>query len=212
MAKGSSTKSEQVKEILKCGKTPVYFMKNYTKIQHAQKGLIPFATFDFQDACVKDFQTHRFNIVVKSRQLGLSTVTAAYSVWYSIFQKDKNVLVIATKLTTAMNFIKKVKTILDSLPKWMLLTKYEYTRQQVRFSNGSTITAIPTSSDAGRSEALSLLIVDEAAFIREFEDIWTGLYPTLTTGGSAIIISTPNGVGGQYHKLWADGVGRSVIT
>ena len=172
------------------------------------RGLIPFNTYNFQDECVEAFQKHRFNIILKSRQLGLSTVTAAYATWFAIFQKDKNILVIATKLQTAMNFIKKVKTMLDGLPPWLLLPTFDSNKQQIRFSNGSTVTAIPTSPDAGRSEALSLLIVDEAAFIRDFEDIWTGLYPTLSTGGSAIIISTPNGVGGMYYKLWTDAVAQ----
>ena len=199
------TKHEQVAEILRCGKDPVYFMKKYVKIQHMLRGLIPFETYDFQDECVASFEKNRFNIVLKSRQLGLSTVTAAYATWFAIFKKDKNILVIATKLQTAMNFIKKVKIMLEGLPKWLLLTKYEPTKQSVRFHNGSNITAIPTSPDAGRSEALSLLIVDEAAFIRDFEEIWTGLYPTLSTGGNAIIISTPNGVGGQYYRLWMEG-------
>ena len=199
------TRNQQIQEIVKCGKNPAYFMKNYVKILHTVRGLIPFETYDFQDDCVTQFEQNRFNIVLKSRQLGLSTVTAAYAVWFAIFKKDKNVLVIATKLSTAMNFIKKVKIALDGLPKWLLLTKYEPTKQTIRFNNGSQINAIPTSPDAGRSEALSLLIVDEASFIRDFEDIWTGLYPTLITGGSAIIISTPNGVGGQYYRLWMDG-------
>lgn len=202
--KGLINRDQQIKEILKCGKDPVYFMRNYARIQHPVRGLIPFETYPFQDDCVRSFEKHRFNIILKSRQLGLSTVTAAYAVWYAIFKKDKNILVIATKLPTAMNFIKKVKTILDGLPKWLVLTKYEPTKQSIPFANGSCITAIPTSPDAGRSEALSLLIVDEAAFIRDFEDIWTGLYPTISTGGSAIIISTPNGVGGTYYKLWTD--------
>lgn len=193
-----------VAEILKCGKDPTYFMKKYCKIQHQLRGLIPFDTYDFQDDCVKQFQKNRFNIVLKSRQLGLSTVSAAYVVWYAIFKKDKNILVIATKLNTAINFIKKVKTMLDGLPPWLLLTKFEPTKQSIRFDNGSTITAVPTSPDAGRSEALALLIVDEAAFIRDFDEIWTSLYPTLSTGGSAIILSTPNGVGGQYYKLWTE--------
>ena len=199
------SRADQVKEIIRCGKDPIYFMKNYVKIQHVVRGLIPFETYDFQDDCVAAFEQHRFNIVLKSRQLGLSTVTAAYATWFAIFKKDKNILVIATKLQTAMNFIKKVKVMLEGLPKWLLLTKFEPTKQAIRFLNGSTITAIPTSPDAGRSEALSLLIVDEAAFIRDFEDIWTGLFPTLSTGGNAVIISTPNGVGGQYYRLWMGG-------
>ena len=92
------SKQAQLSEIIKCGKDPVYFMNKYLKIQHPLKGLIPFNTFPFQDECVKDFNDHRFNIVLKSRQLGLSTLVAAYAVWQACFYKEKNILIIATKL------------------------------------------------------------------------------------------------------------------
>ena len=200
----SLTREEQVREIIKCGKDPIYFIKNYAKIQHPTRGMIPFATYEFQDDCVNAFVEHRLNIVLKARQLGLSTIVAAYATWFAIFQKDKNILVIATKLSTAMGFIKKVAVILDGLPEWLLLPQYEPSKQQINFSNGSVVKAVPTSDDAGRSEALSLLIVDEAAIIRDFDEIWTGLAPTISTGGRAIVLSTPKGVGGQYYRLWTE--------
>lgn len=203
------TRDEQIKEIVRCGKDPIYFTKNYVKIQHAVKGAIPFETYPFQDDCLRQFQANRFNIVLKSRQLGLSTICADYAVWDAIFHKDRNILVIATKLDTAINFIKKVKYMIDSLPKWLLLPKYEHNRRSLRFNNGSTITAIPTSPDAGRSEAISLLIIDEAAWIDDFDAIWTGLSPTISTGGNAILLSTPNGIGGQYYKIWTDALSNA---
>jgi len=187
---------------VKCGRDPSYFTNQYCKIQHPKRGTVPFVTYPFQNDCLKAFRKHAFNIVLKSRQLGLSTVTAAFAVWTALFRRDKNILVIATKLSTAKNFIKKVVKILDNLPPWMRLCNYEKSQQEVRFENGSQIKAIPTTDDAGRSEALSLLIVDEAAFVRNFEEIWSALFPTLSEGGSAIVLSTPNGVGGQYHNLW----------
>lgn len=196
-------KSAQVSEIIKCGKDPAYFMNTYLKIQHPVKGLIPFKTFSFQDDCVKQFNDHRFNIVLKSRQLGLSTLVAAYAVWQACFYREKNILIIATKLAVAQNFIRKVKTYISAMPSWLLIPQITANnKQQIEFSNGSQIKAVPTSEDAGRSEALSLLIVDEAAFVRNFDELWMGLYPTLSTGGRAIILSTPNGVGGQYHELY----------
>lgn len=168
-------------EIVKCGRDPLYFMKTYVRVKTPVGGNVPFKTWPFQDACVDDFTKHRLNIVLKSRQLGLSTLAAAYALWMAIFQKDRSILVIATKLPTAINFIKKVKFALQNLPPWLLMpTLVGESKSQLTFSNGSEITATPTSEDAGRSEALSLLIIDEAAWIRNFEDIWTGLYPTIS--------------------------------
>ena len=205
MSSPASQKTKQVQEIIRCGKDPSYFFNNYVKIQHPTKGLLPFKTYPFQDECVQDFIANRFTIVVKGRQLGLSTLVAAYAVWLALFQKDKNILIIATKLQVAQNFIKKTKTILKNLPPWLVLPQVVADNKQfVEFSHGSSIKAIPTSDDAGRSESLSLLIVDEAAFVKNFDELWTGLYPTLSTGGRAIVLSTPNGVGGQYYKLYKE--------
>ena len=198
----SGPTATQAKEIVKCGKDPVYFINKYAKIQHPTRGTIKFDTYPFQDMCVKSYMQHRFNVIIKSRQLGLSTVSAIYAVWLAIFYRDKNILIIATKLAVAQNFIRKVKIALDALPSWLMMPSItERTKTHIAFSNGSQVKAIPTSDDAGRSEALSLLIVDEAAFIRNFDELWLGLYSTLSTGGRAIIISTPNGIGGMYHTI-----------
>jgi len=201
----SAVNRRQVQEIIKCGKNPSHFINSYCKIQHPTRGLIPFATYPFQDDCIQDFLTHRLNVILKARQLGISTLVAAYLTWLALFHKDQNLLVIATKKSVAQNIIRKVRTILAGLPKWLILPQVTgMSKQTVEFSNGSKIEAIPTSDDAGRSEAISLLVIDEAAFIRNFDEIWTGLYPTISAGGRAIILSTPKGVGGQYHKLYTN--------
>jgi len=205
MVASTSAKREYVAEILRCGKDPKYFMKRYCKVQHPVEGLVEFETYPFQDDCIDAFEKHRFNIVLKARQLGLSTVTAAYCAWLAIFHREKNILVIATKLPAAQTFVRKVKTIIKHLPQWLLLPKVVGdSKGEVEFDNGSKITATATSENAGRSDAVSLLIIDEAAWIPTLEDLWTGLFPTLSTGGRAILISTPNGVGGIYYRLWQD--------
>lgn len=203
-----STKEIMRKELIACAESPEYFLKTYAKIVHPTRGRIPFKTYAFQDDCLKSFMDHRFNIVLKSRQLGLSTVTAGFATWYAMFARDKTVLVIATKLDVAMNFIKKVKTILSNLPPWFgsVVSIKGETKKSIELANGSTITAIPTSEDAGRSEALSLLIVDEAAIIKDFEEVWTGLYPTISTGGRAILLSTPKGAMGQFYEIWQQAI------
>jgi hypothetical protein len=199
------TKQETLKEIVKCGKDPVYFINNYSKISHPQKGLIPFTLYDFQKEAIQDFTDYRFNIVLKARQLGFSTVTAAYIAWLLLFHRDKNVLVVATKFTVAANLVKKVKNIMQNLPKWLRISDIKAdNRSSFELTNGSQVKASSTSGDAGRSEALSLLVIDEAAFVEGLDELWTGLYPTLSTGGRCIALSSPNGVGNWFHKTYSE--------
>ena len=199
------TKQEIVKEIVKSGKDPGYFINNYAKISHPMKGLIPFKTYDFQSDLLQDFNDNRFTIVLKARQLGISTITAAYIAWLMMFHRDKNVLVIATKFQTASNLVKKVKSIHKNLPDWLRISNIAIdNRTSFELSNGSQIKAAATSGDAGRSEALSLLVIDEAAHVDGLDDLWTGLYPTLSTGGRCIALSTPNGVGNWFHQTCTD--------
>lgn len=205
MAVYRPTKQEIQSEILKCGKDPVYFLNTYARISDTQKGPIPFRTYDFQDQVLKDMKDFRFNVVLKARQLGLSTIVAGYIAWLMLFHRDKNVLILATKLLSAANLVKKVKYIIKSLPEWLMIADVSIdNRNSFELTNGSQIKASATSGDAGRSEALSLLVLDEAAFIENMKDLWTGVYPTMATGGRCIAISTPNGVGNWFHQTYVD--------
>tara|TARA_Y100001963_G_scaffold128496_1_gene182850 strand:- start:4858 stop:6450 length:1593 start_codon:yes stop_codon:yes gene_type:complete len=202
MAKRTLKKSQIKEEIIKCGKDPVYFINNYAKIVHPLKGLISFKTYPFQTQLLQDFNNYRFNVILKARQLGISTISAAYVLWLMMFYREKNVLVIATKFGTAANLVKKVKNIMKNLPDWLRLASIAIdNRASFELSNGSQIKASSTSADAGRSEALSLLVVDEAAHIENMSELWAGLYPTISTGGRVIALSSPYGVGNWFHKV-----------
>ena len=195
------TKKQILKEVVKCGKDPSYFLKNYARISHPMHGLILFKTYDYQDQLLKDYLDYRFNVCNKGRQLGVSTITAGFAVWLMLFHRDKSILVMATKFETAGNLVRKVKNIMKNLPDWIRIANITTdNRTSFELSNGSLIKAASTSGDAGRSEALSLLILDEAGHINGLEDLWTGVYSTLSTGGRCIAISTPNGVGNWFHK------------
>ena len=84
------TKKEILKEVVRCGKDPDYFINNYAKIPHPEKGLIPFKTYDFQSDLLEDFNDYRFSVILKARQLGISTIVAAYVAWLMLFHRDKN--------------------------------------------------------------------------------------------------------------------------
>ena len=201
--------AEQIKEVIKqeyvkCAQDPAYFMQKYCMIQHPIRGKIPFELYDFQDKVVKEFQEHRMNVILKARQLGISTLTAGYSLWMMTFQQDKNILVIATKQEVAKNLVTKVRVMHANLPSWLKQRCVEDNKLNLRYRNGSQIKAVSSGPEAARSEALSLLILDEAAFIDKIDDIWTAAQSTLTTGGQCIALSTPNGVGNWFHKTWVE--------
>jgi hypothetical protein len=195
-------------EYRRCALDPIHFMKKYCVIQHPTRGKIPFHLYPFQENCMNDFKNNRFNIILKSRQLGLSTLSAGYILWKMLFNEDFNALVIATKVTVAKNLVEKVRVMHDLLPIWLRdgnNASVEDNKLSLKLKNGSQVKAIASSPDAGRSEALSLLVVDEAAFIRDIDEIWLSAQSTLSTGGSAIVLSTPNGVGNWFHKMWVEG-------
>ena len=190
------------REYAKCATDPVYFLGKYGIIQHPVRGKVNFNLYDFQEKSLQSFMQHDYNIVLKARQLGLSTLTAGYALWMMTFQQDKNILVIATKQETAKNLVTKVRVMHANLPGWLKQPCVEDNKLSLRYRNGSQIKAVASSEESGRSEALSLLIIDEAAFIDKIDTIWGAAQQTLATGGRALIISTPNGVGNFFHKTW----------
>jgi uncharacterized protein YifN (PemK superfamily) len=200
-------KQEDLKELIKyeyakCAGDMVYFFKKYVYIQHPIKGRIKFNLYHFQERVLQEIVKNRYNLILKSRQLGISTLSAGYALHLMLFNTDKNVLAVATKQETAKNLITKVRFMFKNLPSWLKCGVLEDNKLSLRLSNGSQIKAVSSSSDSTRSESVSLLIVDEAAFIDGIEDIWASAQQTLTTGGGAIVLSTPNGVGNFFHEQW----------
>jgi phage terminase large subunit GpA-like protein len=172
-------------EYVRCAASPAYFMKKYCYIQHPKRGRIQFNLYPFQERVLTLFQENPYSMVLKSRQLGISTLCAGYSLWLMMFHQDKNILCIATKQETAKNMVTKVKFMYNNLPSWLKFPNKpeEENKLTLRLPNGSQIKATSASSDAGRSEAVSLLLIDEAAFISNIGEIWASAQQTLATGG-----------------------------
>ena len=192
-------------EYIKCMTDPAHFMKKYCMIQHPTRGRIQFQLYPFQEKVLHQFQKNNYNIVLKSRQLGISTLVAGFSLWMMIFSKDKNILCIATKQDTAKNMVTKVRFMYDNLPSWLRGAEkpLENNKLLLKLTNGSQVKAVSAAGDAGRSEAVSLLLIDEAAFIDSIDEIFASAQQTLATGGGCIALSTPNGTGNWFHKTWA---------
>jgi hypothetical protein len=189
-------------EYLKCAKDPIHFMRKYCYIQHPQRGRIQFNLYPFQEKVLTLFQKNDYTTILKSRQLGISTLVSGYSLWLMIFHKDKNILALATTQATARNLVTKVQFMWENLPSWLKVDSAENNKLSLRLSNGSKIQAKSSNADAARSEAVSLLIIDEAAFIDNIAETWASAQQTLATGGGAIVLSTPYGTGNWFHQTW----------
>ena len=189
-------------EFKKSATDPVHFMRKYCVIQHPTKGKMYFNLYPFQQDTLNDFKDNRYNIILKSRQLGISTLSAGFILWNMLFKSDFNVLVIATTQEVAKNLVTKIRVMHENLPTWMKGTTDEDNKLSLRLRNGSQVKAVSSTGTAGRSEALSLLVIDEAAFIRNIGEIWASAQQTLATGGGCIALSTPYGTGNWFHQTW----------
>jgi hypothetical protein len=125
-----------------------------------------------------------------------------------MYHPNKNIVIISIKDRVAKKVLRKIKYMYKNLPDYLKIDivngrSNEYgTATDMEFSNGSIISSVPTTEDAGRSEAVTLLVIDEAAIVRWANQIWAAAFPTLSTGGAAIVNSTPYGVGNWYHEQW----------
>jgi hypothetical protein len=199
--------SQDIKQIIKeeyvkCASDPSHFMRKYCHIQHPQRGRVIFNLYQFQGKVLTLWKDNPYSIVLKSRQLGISTLAAGYSLWLMTFHKDKNILCLSKTQETARNMVTKVKFMYDNLPSWLKVPTEENNKLSIRLNNGSQVKAKSSNSDSARSEAVSLLIIDEAAFIDNIEDTWASAQQTLATGGGAIVLSTPYGTGNWFHQTW----------
>jgi hypothetical protein len=192
-------------EYIKCYQDPIHFFRKYCYITHPTKGRILFHLYPFQEKVLSDFRDNRFSIINKSRQLGISTLVAGYSLWTMLFNKDKTVLCLATKQETAKGMVEKVQFMYNNLPTWLRGNKpISDNKLSLKLSNNSQIVATSAASDAGRSYAVSLLLIDEAAFIEGIDKIYTSIKPTIATGGGIIALSSPNGIGNWFHKMYTE--------
>ena len=189
-------------EIKKCREDASYFIKNYVYITHPVRGRVKFDLYRFQERIIKEFGCHRFNLMRKFRQAGATTICAAYALWYIIFNENKNVMVVSIGDRESRDFLDRAVQMYDDLPPWLKPKEEERNKHVIKLSTGSKIKSQPAG--AGRGESVSLLIVDEAAFIDKMTEFWMAIYPTISTGGSAFILSTVNGMANLYYELYHD--------
>ena len=205
--KKSSYSTDELKEFQKCcddKEGPMYFMKEFMMIQHPVRGAMKFDPYDYQEDLVDNYNNYRFSINMLGRQMGKTTVAAGYLLWYAMFKTDSTILVAAHKQAGASEIMQRVRFAYESTPDHIRAGVVNYNRFSIEFDNGSRIVSSSTTENTGRGMSLTLIYLDEFAFVRNnvAKEFWTALSPTLATGGKCIITSTPNSDDDTFAMIW----------
>ena len=215
----SLTTQEIFKEYVKCLSSPTYAIETYLEtFDKTQEGFVPFKLFPRQKEIVSAYEKHRFNLVTKPRQAGVSTTTAAYmsiKVGFADADNPEAVLIIANKQELAFEFLAKIKDFLSQLPRWIWGDEYygnaknegksiflTDSKKEIRLPNGSRVKAVATSKDALRGFTPTYLVMDEAAYIDNGAEVFGAALTALGTGGKATLISTPKGMDSLYYNTY----------
>ena len=207
---------ESVMEYQKCWKDPEYFIENYVKIVHVDRGLVDFEMYPYQKKMIHTFQKDRFVICKMPRQTGKSTTIISFLLHYILFNQDVSCAILANKLSTARELLGRLRLAYENLPKWMQQGVVVWNKGDIALENGSKILAAATSSSAVRGSSFNIIFLDEFAHVPNTiaDQFFTSVYPTISSGETTkvFIVSTPLGLN-MFYKMWIDAEeGRSNYT
>ena len=198
---------EQVQEWLKCAADPIYFIESYCMIVSLDHGLIPFKLYECQVEKVKIIHENRKVILMEGRQQGKTTTSAAYILWYTIFQESKTVAILANKATAAREVLHRYQLMYENLPHWLQQGVITWNKGDIELENKSLVFTAATTASGIRGKSVNMLYVDETAIIPNTvaEDFFTSVYPTISAGETTKILlsSTPLGYN-HFWKFWND--------
>lgn len=185
----------------------LHFCETYVFIRHPDpnRGRIKFEPFEAQIEAVHSWMSVRYSLVLKARQIGFSTLVAIYALWLAALHPDRAVLMLSRTERDAIKLLQKSKYAWQYLPDWMKfrIGPMNPTQTKMEFANNSVIESLPSNTPA-RGESASLVIVDELAFLPNSEEAWSSIEPSADVGGRVIMLSTANGEGNLFHKLWVE--------
>ena len=193
---------EQMREIQKCILDPIYFIEEYCQIVSLDKGLVPFKLYDCQKEKVHTILNNRKVILMEGRQQGKTITAAACILWYTLFQENKTVAILANKSSAAREVLSRYELMYEMLPMWMQQGVKTFNKGDIELENGSKVFTAATSTSGIRGKSVNWLYIDEAAIIPNnvAEQFFTSVYPTISAGTTTKILLTSTPLG--YNHFW----------
>ena len=181
-----------------------YFLENFYHIPVVGKGPTLFKTRPYQDAVSEALDTHANIVGLKARQIGWTTIGAAYSLHDALFNNEHPWLYVSATEDKAIKMLDKAKYALSKLPGWMKkeFPMWNSTQTAITFENGSRIESVPATGSTGRGDSVYGALLDEAAHMEYAPEIWAAVEPLVY--GKAMVFSSANGMGNFFHETWLD--------
>ena len=198
---------EQIVELQRCAADPIYFIENYCKIVSLDHGLVPFKLYECQKRKVQTILNNRKVILMEGRQQGKTITSAACILWYTLFNDNKTVAILANKAAAAREVMSRYQGMYENLPVWIQQGIREWNKGSIELENGSKVFTAATAASGIRGKSVNWLYIDEAAIIPNnvAEEFFTSTYPTIMAGETTKVLlsSTPLGYN-HFWKFWND--------
>jgi hypothetical protein len=202
---------ELIKELAKCKADPKYCITTYFKVETVADGLQPLVLRDYQLEMLDLFINNQYAILMCSRQVGKSTVAAAYMLWFCLFNNNKTCLIVSNNASNALEILHRVKIAYMHLPDWLRpsVKADDWAKTKIGFGNDMRIIAQATTEVSGTGLSISLLFADELAKVglknKKIDvagEFLSSVMPTLGTSGQMIVASTPFTDDDAFAQLW----------
>lgn len=195
-----------LEEIERCYNDIHYFKDNYIKIK--TKAGVNFPDLrDYQDKFINDIlpDENEGIIGLMGRQSGKSISTGIYLAHKYNFGEDMNIGIVANKGPMAREFLANVKNMLIELPIWMQQGSTVWNKGSIENEKKMRILTDVPSQDAFRGFTISILVVDETAFIRPtiWEEFSDSIFPSQSglAWKKNVLISTSKGMNHFYQLV-----------
>jgi len=191
----------------RCRDDFTYFCLNFWKIPVPETGASPldFDVRTYQHELAKVLDEAEMIVVLKARQVGLTTVAVAKAFHKAFFFSDHQWLIVSSGEDAAKKALGRVAYGYWRLPAWMRERGPELVNkssQKLEWDNDSKIESLASTAAAGRGDSVYGVIFDEAAHMQDAESVFGALEPLCY--GIMIVFSTAKGMGNWFHERWID--------
>ena len=199
--------NDEQEEYIKCALDIHYFAGTYCYIKGEEGQPIIIPLRDYQNEILDNFFNNRFNILMASRQIGKTICSSIMMLHYVLFNNNKNVLVTANKLDTAVEVLDKIREIYQRLPFFLQQGIINWNQKFMVFENKSRIKGFATTKTSSIGQTADFLYLDEFAYLPDniADKFYKSVFPTVSNieNSKIIITSTPNGFN-LFHRLLSE--------